>query len=180
MLPPVCFCSFVVCRETEEDDIWSSCSAFPCFLGFFSGFCSSSPCSQSPASSAFFSSSVSSLVRGEGGAPWVTCFLLYGLLWLTREWRRAPLFLLEETGAQILLFPGSVSFFFFSVLLFFSPPIPPVFLSLFFFIRRFFLFFSSLSRFSVVPPPLCFFFVSVFGFFLLFFLLTRFFLLLSP
>jgi hypothetical protein len=36
MLPPVSFCSFIVCGETDEDDdIWSSCSAFPCFLGFF-------------------------------------------------------------------------------------------------------------------------------------------------
>jgi len=86
--------------------------------------------SLSPASSAFSSSSVSSVVRGGGGAPWVTCFLLCGLLWLTREWRRTPLFLLEETGAQILLpsvqspSPVLFLFFFFLVLLFFllSPP----------------------------------------------------------
>jgi len=87
----------------------------------------------------FFSSSESSVVRGEGGAPWVTCFLLYGLLWLTRERRRAPLFLLEETGAQILLFPGSVFFQFCSC---FSPPVPQFF------------FFSRLSLFLllVIPP----------------------------
>jgi len=127
---PSSFLFLCVCWEKDEDDdIWSSCSAFPCFLGFFSGFYSSSSCSRSPASFAFSSSSVSSVVKGEGGAPWVTCFLLYGLLWLTREWRRAPLFLLKETGAHILLFPGSV-FFFFSSSALFSPPVPPVFLFL--------------------------------------------------
>jgi len=46
-LSPSGFLFLCVCWETDEDDdIWSSCSAFPCFLGFFSGFCSSSSCSR--------------------------------------------------------------------------------------------------------------------------------------